>query len=831
MEQTMREPMRERDLVLPPNTFAYVLDRTKGKVSAYVGPFRSSLSDTDMLVVWHDGRFIITPETEKAVRPFVEAGEGQYIVLTNPAREERFPAQGVMNDTTNLETGKKIVIPGPATFPLWPGQSAQVIDGHHLRHNQYLVVRVYEPEGARANADRALVAPQTTGEGTTNAGDEGTSDATLGSDFTMGQLIVIRGVDVSFYVPPTGIEVVPESPGQFVRDAATLEQLEYCVLLDENGRKRFEQGPKVVFPSPTETFDTDKDGYRKFRAIELNPQSGLYIKVIARYEEDGVEHSEGEELFLTGKDTPIYFPRMEHSIIQYGDKRKHHAIAIPEGEGRYVLDRAKGEVGLTRGPAMFLPDPRTQVIVRRVLKPEVVEMMYPGNTEAMEVNRGFQAEQDEKLRRSRGIKGVSISNYLEAEGSPISALAATPDTAFGGEKMRRGTEYAPPRTITLDTKYEGAVAISVWPGYSVLVMDKSGNRRVELGPVNLLLEYDESLMVLALSTGRPKSDERKLRTPYLRTINNSVSDRVTVETRDLVPVTIDLSLRVNFEQEHRERWFDVEDYVALLTDHCRSKLRNLAKRHEIQEFYTQTIDLIRDALLGSSENEGRAGMSFEENGMRLYDVEVLGVTIEQESVEHLLSGAMDKALQGAITLAEAEQDADREARIQELRRDQLREREITHRVESETSLARVERNTAEAVRQAEGDLLIRDRLNQLAELKRNELVKDTTREHGALRERNEIDLARLTAEVEQMIARASALDPNLVHAISQFGDKVFVEKLVEAVGPVALTTGVTTADTFQQIFKGTPFEGFTKALAQRPYALTNGANGESDDSH
>lgn len=833
----MEQMRQERDLVLPPNTFAYVLDRTKGKVSAYVGPFRSSLSDTDVLVIWRDGRFTPTPEIERAIESFVEAGEGQYIVLTNPAREERFPAHGAMNDTINLETGRRIVIPGPITFPLWPGQSAQVIDGHHLRHNQYLVVRVYEPAAAAANADQALVAPQTTGEG---AGDavsvESTGDAALDSDFTMGQLIVIQGMDVSFYVPPTGIEVVPEEPGQFVRDAATLEQLEYCVLLDENGRKRFEQGPAVVFPSPTETFDTDEDGSRKFRAIELNPQSGLYIKVIARYEEGGVEHSEGEELFLTGRDTPIYFPRVEHSIIQYGDKRKHHAIAIPEGEGRYVLDRTKGEVGLTRGPAMFLADPRTQVIVRRILKPDVVAMMYPNNAEALEVNKGYRAEQDEKLRRrlgsDEGDSGVSLDfDYLQADEEVPSVALASPRAAFGGEKMRRGTEYTPPRTITLDTKYDGAVAVSVWPGYAVLVMDKSGNRRVELGPVNLLLDYDESLMVLSLSTGRPKSDERKLRTPYLRTINNSISDRVMVETRDLVPVTLDLALRVNFEEgsQNHSRWFDVEDYVALLTDHCRSKLRNLAKRHDIQEFYSQTIDLIRDALLGTPDEDGRPGLSFEENGMRLYDVEVLGVEIEHASVADLLTEAMDKALQSAIMLSEAEKETERDARLEALKRIRINEKETTNEVEAVASMSSVDRATNHAVRQAEGELVVAAGLAQVAELTRAEKEKDTTRELTVLRERNEIDLARIRGEVEQMIARAAALDPKLIHAISQFGDQTFVEKLTQSVGPIALTTGVTTADTFKQLFKGTPFEGVMTALAERPYAYANGGGKAEED--
>ena len=69
---------------------------------------------------------------------------------------------------------------------------------------------------------------------------------------------------------------------QFVRDAETLERLEFCILLNENGDKRYETGPKVVFSEPTETF-VAQSGTRKGRAIELNAISGVYVKVIAQY--------------------------------------------------------------------------------------------------------------------------------------------------------------------------------------------------------------------------------------------------------------------------------------------------------------------------------------------------------------------------------------------------------------------------------------------------------------------------------------------------------------------------------------------------------------------
>jgi major vault protein len=835
-EHAMPGMRQERDLVLPPNNYAYILDRTKGKVSAYVGPFRSSLSDTDHMVIWQNGKFEQTNDIQRAIQPFVEAGEGQYIVLTNPATGEKVtPLIGSMNDSTDLDMGRKVVIPGPSNFPLWPGQTAQVIDGHHLRHNQYLVVRVYEPQAAKENAGSALMAPQ-------QGGDE-SDDSTqaLKTDLTMGKLIVIKGTDVSFYMPSTGIEVVPDE-GQFVREAASLEQLEYAVLLDENGSKRFERGPAVVFPEPTEAFATDDEGNRKFMAIELNKQSGLYIKVIAPYEEDGVAYTEGQELFLTGADTPIYFPRVEHSIIDYGGRRKHHAIAIPEGEGRYVLDRTNGQVALVVGPKMFLPDPRSEVIVRRVLPDKMVRIMYPGNDEALQVNALYAAEQEaiqkqvKARRRTPGGRETAQSfaastEVLRNAGAMMDYVPEAASTEFLGEKMSRGTEYTPPRTITLDTKYEGAVTVSVWPGYAVLVMDKSGNRRVEAGPKNILLEYDESLMILSLSTGRPKSGDNKLRTPYLRTVNNSVTDQVTVETKDLVPVTLDFTLRVNFEGEDHSKWFDVEDYVALLTDHCRSKLRNLAKRHDIQAFYTNTIDLVRNALLGSASEGGRDGLSFTENGMRLVDVEVLNVQIQHGSVAQLLEGAMDMSLRGAIEVSQAEQASERLEALETLSRHDIEEREKTSDALAKAALASLGRDIAAYATKHQHVLQMTNADQEVNALRRAEEKLDFDQAMEQEKVRNEVALDRLKTEIGLAIDRAKAMDPNLITAINQFGDQEFVERLMESLAPAAASMGVTTADMFAQMFKGTPFEGLMGALTDRPYAAAIGSGSTNGGDH
>lgn len=465
----------EGDLVLPPNTFAFVLDTTKGKVGAVVGPYKVSLSNTDKLVIWdaNTSRFVPTTGHDRAISTFTSAAKGEYIVLSNPSQGASHPSLATATDAVSLDVGRKQNIPGPTTFPLWPGQVAETIPGHHLRHNQYLLTRVHDSEAATENWSSAVVEK-------TDAGADATAETQARREFTMGQLEVIKGTEVSFYIPPTGIEVVSDSHGSYVRDAITLETLEYCVLLDENGEKRYVQGPDVVFPAPTERFVEgrgDDAGKRKFRAVELNEQSGIYVKVIEDYTDpDGTSHVTGEELFITGAETAIYYPRREHSIIQYGNKAVHYAIALPAGEGRYVLDKTKGTVDLVTGPCMFLPDPRHQVVVLRVLDTKTTQLLYPGNVEALEVNSHYSELRSAlpagqhlsstvtrgMTPRSKSAGGITASN---------SVLAATTNVAagLGGDVMQRSNSYSGPRSLVLDTKYDGAVCVSLWPGYAVML--------------------------------------------------------------------------------------------------------------------------------------------------------------------------------------------------------------------------------------------------------------------------------------------------------------------------------------------------------------------------
>jgi major vault protein len=807
-----RERVRERDLVLAPNEYAFISDETKGNINVYVGPHKTSLANTDQPVVFDYATKRFKRVTlEQAISVFAVAPEGWYLVLKNPAKDGSHPRTGALNNLPELDVGRKVNVPGPVSFALWPGQMVKVVPGHSLRSNQYLLVRVYDEEAAKSNWTKAVIKRQTS-PGADPESVQGVLDPNKSvPELTMGKHLVIRGTDVSFYIPPTGIEVVPDEQGKYVRDAVTLERLEYTILLDEDGNKRFIQGPAVVFPRPTETF-IEHQGSRKFRAIELTEISGVYVKVIAPYEENGRSYKVGDELFITGREQMIYFPRPEHALIRYGGREIHYGIAIPAGEARYVLDRTQGHIRLERGPVVFLPDPRREVIVRRVLDPKTVELLFPGNKDALEYNMRLSS-----LKRTEAGNEFVIDEEARQANDPKPAPPSqrvSHKTAYVGDAVTRNQTFTPPRTIVLDNRFEGAVSIDLWTGYAVLVKSRSGKRRVEVGPTVFFLEYDETLQAIELSTGIPKSDEKCVRTAYLRVKNNTVRDLVEAETSDLVRVHMQLSYRVDFEGDP-SLWFAVENYVKFLTDHLRSLLRHAVKQHGIEHFYGNAVSIIRDIVLGPQAEDGkRPGRRFSENGMRVYDVEVLDISIGDKTIADLLVEAQHATVQQALAVA-AERRRLELTRARELARQEasaleaatklqlleLEQREVMRKHEVE--LARIDSETEAEARRHRAQVALQELLDAIAAAQLGRERARAQFEDEVARAQSERTLRELDAQVRAASEKAKAFSPELIAALQAFGDRALAAKMAESMAPLAILGGESVADVLRRLLEGT----------------------------
>jgi major vault protein len=812
---------RGGDLVLPQGTYVLLQDGASGQVEVVTGPHKVSLADTDKPVIYErESRRFVPTESARAIRVCPAADEGQYLVLTNPSSDDdgkSHPLKGKQS-TVALSMGRRINIQGPDTFALFPGQIADIVDGHQLKSNEYLLIRVYNEDEAKKNLKNAVVK--------TAEGEDSKGKLFDDKEIRTGNLLIIKGTDVSFYIPPTGIEVLEEK-GKYTRNAVTLERLEYCILLDQNGDKRYVKGPSVVFPKPTETFIENK-GKRIFRAIELNENMGIYIKVIADYtetlsEKESREFKAGEELFITGKDQKIYFPRAEHAIIKYGNETIHYATAVPAGEGRYILDKVSGDVKLVKGPKMLLPDPRTEVIVKRVLNDKTVQLWFPGNEEARQYNLKLRGELDnieEEFLEDYSSRGFSARTKQTLYSADAAGMMA--------DEMERKTNYTEPRSIKLDTKYDGAVLLNIWPNFAVQVVNKSGERKVVQGPKVILLEYDETLEVLELSTGKPKTDDRLIKTVYLQTKNNIVSDVITVETKDLINVNLMVSYRVDFEGDSKS-WFNVSDYIKLMTQHMRSLVRNAVKKITIEDFNDNATDIVRDTILGKPLQAGtkgstdKRGRTFDENGMKIYDVEVLNLEIGDPNISKMLITNQHDIVKQNLNIMKLEKDLQYSTKQEEIRRKELDERVKTSNKAAEVSLKEEENERKVKEAQLSNEIALDDKDLAAKETKQKTLDKIASATLAREKAKRELETQtqkeRSEIAINEVEKQLAAIQPGLIEALMVNGNVHFAEVLAKNLKAQhgGLATLLSGGGGFQEILetiKGSPLEPKVKKIME-----------------
>jgi major vault protein len=435
--------------------------------------------------------------------------------------------------------------------------------------------------------------------------------------------------------------------------------------------------------------------------------------------------------------------------------------------------------------------------VRRVLSDRECATWYPANVDVLAYNRGLRSE----------------------ERAPAAQPKKPPERVDE-------SQFVKPRTIVFASKYDGVPAVNVWVGYAVLVVDKQGNRRVEQGPKNLLLEYDETLEVIQLSTGKPKTTDRLVETVFLRVLNNKVGDECVVQTADHVTVTLRYSMRVSFEGEPA-RWFEVENYVKFLCDHVRSVLKGSAKKHAIEVFDAQAVELVRDAILGRPDDKGaRAGMRFAENGMRITDVEVLAVAIDDGEIAELLAHAQHEAVEAnietmrarrglemtqkreAITRGEADARAETAKRLAELEiaatADRLRV--ALAEVHAELERAAVDRDAASA-RNAVADV------EHAAKLARDRSAADL--DVAMRRAEQDLTLVAMRAEVDAAVARFGAAQGGFSEALLALSNHEVLAKVAEAMSVQAFVGGKTLTDVVDRVFAGTPLAGIMERVKSR----------------
>ncbi len=824
------------DLVLAVGEFAFLEDEN-GRVFALVGPHRAPVSANEKVVKWNLTSRKFTPVSNfpEGIQSNAVAKENEYIVLHDPAQDDTkpHPNQG-KTEAAPLKTGNTIVLNGPLNFPLWPAQTYELISAHLLNRNQYLVILVYDEVATAKNWDQSqhgvapwIELPTPVVVSKTNDNDapidppvQPVVEANSIANPVKGMEYIIRGSkQLSIFVPPTGVLVVKDDQGKYVRDAVSLELLEYCILVDEEGNKRFVRGPRIVFPSHSAERFVVEGGIKVFRALELGgARMGIHVKaLVAHTDETGRDWKAGEEGFITGDQMPFFFRTEKMAVISYGIHTIYYAVSIPDGKAKYVLDRNNGPINLIKGPAMYLPNPVNEVFVQRVLTAEQASLWFPGNREVQSYNAN--------LRETKDYERTYLETTKAEEDTNIRVAGAE---AFAANTVSRNTQFTPPRTVTLETKYDGAVKIEVWPGYSVYIQKADGSGEVVLGPTVRFLEFHETLLAMRLSTGRPKSDESPFKTVYLRYANNRVTDLVDAETSDFVPIRLQLVFLVNFDLEQQEKWWTVEDYIKLLCDRMRSLVRSIVKQYTIDEFMNGPAEIILDSVLGveDEDDSSRPGYRFTENGMVVFQMEVSNVEIQDRQIGSMLILSRQSAVRSAIEIAE-----------------QTRQREFTEVIEGiKQAIARfISETTAENDRLAleavarQGQLQVA-RVEADLELSRSKQDLETAQQTiedlataanlaRRLREAQQRQgiadadqvrhLALLQAETDAAVAKIQAITPQDIAILRQIIDTNLLSSMAEHMSGPALLRGMSLLEIGQMILNGTGLENISKLLIPR----------------
>ncbi len=934
MERTSRKiPVTERQ-------FLWVQDDDKGEVTLHVGPTMVSPTAADRVVV-DDGQGGFREDPTGRPQMMIEVGDNQYAVLLNPLGENDGGPNGRFkqgrNESRPLRNGTRSMISGPCSFWLRPGQRVEVRDAHELASDQYLVVKVYGDVDKAAPfyevTAKSAAITRATAENVREDKPSSTRITDGGApppELRRGQLIVIRGLDTQLYIPPSGVDIVPDTsvddsgaginstmarqilaqlpaepalaaaapsggavaadedeleaqreeiesrnaprPGvkasaaakemvqqsaryrqtatpapppamtapapqpaapplpsdilanpairralekqvrqaRLIRRAVVLGEKEYCVIIDADGKREIKVGPARVFPGPYDQFMVKGSRQRIYDAYELLPTRALWLRIIAPITRADLAqklprgvplekdlYQPGDELLLAGVST-FFFPFNEIEVLLpatgeavVGNDHAHvfiEAIGVDQKSGIYVRDLATGEVRLVRGKQSYLVDPRKEVQITRTIPADAWNLW------------------------------IAANEPHKATGEPVT----TP----------------------------WAVSITVPHNTAVLATSADGQRVIE-GPCVTLLAYEEALTPILLSTGTPKSDDSPLRTCFLRTVGNRVSDVITIETADFVRISSRVSYSVTFVRDHKDKWFNHENYVQVMVEHLRSLVRGRCRTQTLSALWPRLPDFIRDTILGERADKGRPGRVSLENGTHVTEVEVLTSTIEDRSIAELMQRVQTQSVtlqigdrQAQENLASGKLRAEIERQVQELAT-AAREREATSQAQvqrlaheaslvkarDEEALARERQRMADereaAALSARGE---RDTVAKEVELEL--LARDATARAAAQKTLHEveIELQRRVKELEILLVQAhsaatvaerNAVQRGLIEAMVGLGDKILLGEAAANMNLISLFKGKDVATLLADVLGGTKVMPTVRALIER-YGGGNG---------
>ena len=326
-----------------------------------------------------------------------------------------------------------------------------------------------------------------------------------------------------------------------------------------------------------------------------------------------------------------------------------------------------------------------------------------------------------------------------------------------------------------------------------------------------------------MSTGKPKTTDHLLSTVFLRHENNKISDIVNIETSDFVRASVKISYCVNFDVAMKDKWFSVENYVKYLCDKERSLIKREAKKYTIEEFWKNYSDIVRNvAIAAPAEKTDKdakpwRGREFAENGMYVYDAEILSISVEDDIAELLNESQYDNIRQ-ALELADIEKRAEiakrkleAESEEQQIRaeKDALKQKLDKERALNQLAAQAEVNRKAEAekaaARQAELDL--QEVLNTINDekIKRDKAEEDMKAAVEA--KKIELEQARQEAYAKAIVDVLSAIQPGLIESMNSQSNAELMRSVAEGFAPYAIARHESVSEVVDRMIRGTTLEG------------------------
>jgi DNA polymerase III alpha subunit (gram-positive type) len=259
---------------------------------------------------------------------------------------------------------------------------------------------------------------------------------------------------------------------------------------------------------------------------------------------------------------------------------------------------------------------------------------------------------------------------------------------------------------------------------------------------------------------------------------------------------------VDFVGEEKDKWFAVDNYVKLLCDHARSKIKAVARKTPIRQFQQNVAEIIRDTILGEKPADGgdRVGLKFGENNIVVRDVDVLHFEITQKEVKGLMFDSQISVVQNNILLAQKEADLENQRRLEEISRQLEEERHKTAELKRTLRLAdeageheyrKSLLDFEDALRQQRevGVLAALQHETQAQETKRIMKEKDHDLEVKRKADMQALNVAYLKEKVDGAVKQAEAFSPHIVEAVKRLGDAQLLSALAENFGELAAIEG------------------------------------------